>query len=116
MTAKPAYRKDPHADDPATSGKFGDHVTADHVVAYNDSSTALGGQSVGLYIQDLASGHQAFMAQRTKGAKETAKNLRDWIGPWQKVRFIYTDGSPELNKACADLEWYHGVSTRAARE
>lgn len=110
VTQKPAYRRPPQedADLPAA---FGDHLAADHVIAYNDLSSSAAGDAVALMIADFGAGCCCFRAQKTKGGKETACKLREFIGPKHTASYIYIDGSKELAEACDLLSVAHGTST-----
>ena len=55
---------------------------------------------IGLY--DLAKHFFGAYAVPSKGDMYIEKTFNDYLGA-VKPGMIYTDGSPELNKACADL-------------
>ena len=112
MTRKPARRRPPPEAGEIPKA-FGDHLTADHVIAYNDASTSLAGDTVALMVRDLGTGCRCMKAQKGKTAKETFKNLQNFIGTKQEASYIYTDGSKELAEApkvreafCAAFPWF----------
>ena len=47
----------------------------------------------------------------TKSSQETKKSLRKFLGPWEKLKVIWTDNSLEFGKACEELSWNHCTST-----
>ena len=106
ITKKPCKRnQDPDADKPE---KFGEAITADHMIAGRDESSYKG-DTVTCVILDRGTGWlQAFPA-KAKSAAETKKAFMRFTNETPKR--VYTDGSHEFKAAMLDLNWPHDVST-----
>ena len=48
---------------------------------------------------------------KTKHAHDALKGFQKFLGPQQKAKHVYTDGSKEFEKALDDLEISHDTST-----
>ena len=102
MTKSPAFRV-PLGDEGQPRPAFGEHLIADAIIAYNSLSTSVDGEAVALFIRDIGAGTRELRALRTKGAQPSAKVAREFIGPWSECKFMYTDGSKELEEMCEIL-------------
>ena len=90
--------------------KFGDLITAHHKVLNEDCESRNNHRYV-VVVQDLATQWTQSYPCKTKTSQETDKSLRKFLGPSEKPKVIYTDGSLAFGKSCEDFSWNHRTST-----
>ena len=91
--------------------KFGDQITADHIVASSEYNMGMTGDQVAVVIKDRATDYIAGIPLKSKSAEDARAALDDFQGPSSPVRVCYTDNSPELIAAVRELKWLKGKST-----
>ena len=84
--------------------KFGDSCTADHIICRGDASAGYKGERDCVMLYDRATRWLSGVPVQTKAAKHAYKAITQFAGR-QKIRFMHTDESKELIKACDD----HGI-------
>ena len=82
---------------------FGDHVTADFKVMFQDKkSWGIDGQRCVLIIYDSATEFIAAYPMTENSTEQVVAAYLDFMGN-QKIKYIYCDGGPELVAACKSL-------------
>jgi hypothetical protein len=104
-----------HSVEPAPT-RFGEIITADHILANSEEAEGILGERTALSIYDLGTAVTDCYALRDKTADEAYAALQDFRGPRAQFDYVYTDNSPELAKALADLGFPHGKSTPGIHE
>ena len=97
------------ADPPLT--RFGEIVTADHIIANTDEAEGILGERAALSVYDLGTTTTDCYAFKDKTSDEAYAALQDFRGPKAYSDYVYTDNSPELSKALRDIGFPHGKST-----
>ena len=95
---------------PESNKKFGDLITADHIVVGEEEASQHGDRAA-LVLQDAASRWIDCYPSATKTAEDTQQALQNFVGSNDKVKRFYTDGSGELITAAKRLAWRHDTST-----
>ena len=98
------------SDDELIAQKFGDLVTADHIIIATESDYSRHGDTAVLGCQDLATKWIGGYPAPHKTAEETIKALQHFAGK-EKVALLYSDGSGELEAAACALQIPHDIST-----
>ena len=91
--------------------KFGDVITADHIVTMDPDAASVDGDACAVVIVDRATGWMGCYPTATKSAEEAKKALQDFVGNTDSVGCLYTDNAEELNIAADELGWRHHTST-----
>ena len=99
-----------HDPDEAPS-KFGEQVTADHIIAQDVVDESVLGDRTALIVLDRATKWLDAFPLLTKTALDTANALKEFLGPEDKIESFYSDSSPELKKVAHDNGWEHTAST-----
>ena len=86
-------------------------MTADTIIALNEKSLGIAGQSAALIIGDIGTDVCECRAMKTKGAATHKKAISEFKGPYDTITHMRTDGSKELETACEQLELPHDTST-----
>ena len=84
--------------------EFGDQVTADHIISRSARSESITGALDSLLIYDRATRWIDCYPVRSQGANDVYNRFLQFIGPWQKVKYVYTDDSAALKAALAELK------------
>ena len=90
--------------------KFGDLVTADHIVLGSEKDFSRHGDTAALVCQDFGTKWIAGYPAPEKSGAESVKALQHFVGR-AKVKLLYSDGSGELEAATDTLVIPHDVST-----
>ena len=91
--------------------RFGDSLTADHIVLAKDEAADKHGDKYALVVFDKFTGIlMAYPAVRKDAATPKA-SFQSFVAPNDEIKHIYTDNSGELQKACRELGWRHDTST-----
>ena len=90
--------------------KFGESITADHAVV-SESDKSKEGDRAALVMQDRYTHWLYAQPLRTKDHKDAKEALAKFMPPGQKPWHTYTDDSPELKRACRELEFPHDTAT-----
>ena len=99
-----------HADGLPEPVLFGDSLIADHAII-NEDDMSRSQDRAALVVQDRATRWiQAYPAP-SKNAEQTGMALQRFMGPGNKPKYIYTDGSHEFEKAAKELGWLHDESS-----
>ena len=85
------------ADPPPT--RFGEIVTADHIIASTDEAEGILCERTALGVYDLGATTTDCYALKDKTSDEADAALRDFRGRKAYFDYVYTDNSPELSKA-----------------
>ena len=91
--------------------KFGEQVTADHIIAQDVVDERVLGDRTALIMLDRATKWLDACPLLTKSALDTANALKDFLGPKDKIESFYSNNSPELKKVAHDNGWEHTTST-----
>ena len=88
---------------------FGDSLTADHAII-NEDDMSRAQDRAALVVQDRATRWIQSYPARSKSAEQTGMALQRFMGPGNKPKYMYTDGSQEFENAAKDLGWLHDES------
>ena len=99
----------PHADDLPPPQAFGDSITGDHKIL-NKDDTSRDHDRVALIIFDRFTRWLQAYPSSTKSAKEVRYAFRQFLGPYLKAKYVYTDNAAEFKKALEELEYPHDTS------
>ena len=91
--------------------RFGDLITADHVILGSGRNTSRSGDTAALVCYDRASGALGVYPMSSKGAEETIQAFHHFVPPTVVPKLVYTDCSPELSAALRNLQWRHDTAT-----
>ena len=89
---------------------FGDHIVADHVQIVERLEQGINGECYGLVVKDIHSQFRYAYTTKSKDARESEKSLVHFLRHTDEVGVIYTDNSPELEKALGNLNYRHQTS------
>jgi hypothetical protein len=89
---------------------FGDCVTADHIIV-GEKQESRRHDTVAVIVQDRATYWLGGYPKASKTTEDTVTALQHFVGPHEKVKFFYSDGSGELEGATKVLKWCHDTST-----
>ena len=89
--------------------QWGDIVTADHVDCRQTQMIGLDDQRGALIVRDLYSGLIQTYPVSSRTAEETATSIQHFRGTF-RIKVFYTEGAPEFERACADLQICHETS------
>ena len=94
---------------------FGDCVTADHIIV-GEKQESKRHDTVAVIVQDRATYWLAGYPKASKTTEDTVAALQHFVGPNDKVKFFYTDGSGELESAAKIMKWIPSASQRRRRK
>ena len=77
---------------------FGDCVTADHIII-GEKQESRRHDTVAVIVQDKATHWLAGYPKASKTTEDMIAALQHFAGPHDKVKFFYSDGSGELERA-----------------
>ena len=83
--------------------KYGDQVTADHLISNREDCQGVEGSAYAVVIFGIGTRYLECYPPADKGATEARLSLQDFIGPWQTVSSFPCDGAKELYRAAVDL-------------
>ena len=90
--------------------RFGDSVTADHMIAKNENSKGLNNACYAMVIGDNYTEWLEFAAQGQRNSLEAYAALNRFANN-TKVKEFYCDNAPELLQAAKTLKWVNPTST-----
>ena len=96
--------------------KFGDLVTADHLVSTADDSQGWEGERFGFVILDGATRWHDCAPSANRTQAEVVRALSEFTGPRARVGTFRSGSAPELLAASAELGWGHESSTPSVSE
>ena len=102
MTRKHAPTRRP-VDMTAIPTKFGEQVTAYHLISNREYCQGVEGSAYAVVVVDIGTRYLDCYPTADKGATEARLSLQDFIGPRQTVSSCQCDGAKELYKAAVDL-------------
>ena len=91
--------------------RFGESLSADHLVSHSEKSQSLLGDENAVVIFDRYSSWKGIYPVPSKSGDDSFTSLQHFVGPRTKVGNIYTDNSPELAVAIRHLGWCHTTNT-----
>eukprot|EP00971_Amphidinium_carterae_P233962 4642635-Amphidinium_carterae.1 len=89
---------------------FGDVVTVDHAIAMSPADYGVNGEMAMIVILDVYTRWLQCYPVESKEAEEVCDALRDFSGPYLKIKVMYSDNAPELVKAAYERSWVHECS------
>jgi hypothetical protein len=100
-------RKDPSMKTKPT--KYGQLLLGDHFIL-SETEAGFDGERASLNTLDVGTMWTDVGPAKSKSAMDSELTLREHVGDNVVTRF-FSDGSPELKKAAAELQWVHETST-----
>ena len=97
------FRKDGGGD--TVVEKFGDVVTADHIVTVHPDNISVDGDADAVVIRDRATRWTEVAPTAMKSQPEATLALRIFAGPTAEVKEFYSDNADELVNAAKELGW-----------
>ena len=91
--------------------KFGDHVTADHLINFGERNEGDDGELVAMVFKDVYTDVRYCYPSASKHTRECVAAMKHFIGPKVEVGVFYSDEAPELKRAAAEMKWRHHVGT-----
>ena len=91
--------------------KFGDHLTADHLITSDDREVGIDHSRVALVIRDVATDFRYVYPAARKTSHQCVMAFKHFIQTGESVNIFYSDNAPELVKAADQMEWKHVQST-----
>ena len=94
----------------ATSGfklnakDFGDLCTRDHIIAYDDLSRGIRNEREALAVKDIATGCISGFPLMTKSSEDASCALKEFTGPYDRIKCVHSDPAPELRASLAELD------------
>ena len=110
LTRKPArrVRRDPES----LPKRFGDLINADHIISQSDDAQGLMGERDALIIVDRYSDYIDVFPVMRKTTEDAHAGFVEFLGTDKPTdMYIWSDSSPELNKAVKQLLLPHGRAT-----
>ena len=83
---------------------FGDCVTADHIII-GEKQESQRHDTVAVIVQDKATYWLAGYPKASKTTDDTVAALQNFVGPHDKVKLFYSEGSGELKGAAKVTKW-----------
>ena len=90
--------------------KFGDVVTADHIILRDSEEYSRHGDTCILVLQDRHSMWIEAIAANGNTQEESRRIMRKLI-PKERVSLFYSDNAQELTNAAEELDWLNTTST-----
>ena len=91
--------------------KFGDQVTADHIVAYSENSMGVTGDQAAVVFGDRATGYFDGFPLKGKTTPDTSHALRCSAGS-ERIARAWSDNSPELIATMIENKVVHDLGTQ----
>ncbi len=91
--------------------KFGDQVTADHIVAYSENSMGVTGDQAAVVFGDRATNYFDGFPLKGKTTPDTSHALRCFAGS-EVIARAWTDTSPELIATMIENKVAHDLATQ----
>ena len=91
--------------------KFGDHLTADHLITSDDREIGIDQSRVALVVRDVATDFRYVYPAARKTSHQCVMAFKHFVRTGETVNVFYSDRAPELVKAADQLEWKHVQST-----
>ena len=108
MTKPPSYKKG--GSETVVADKFGDHITADHLILRDDEEEAIDGSRNALVIIDIATDFRYVYPSARKTTRECVLALKHFTRGRDDIGVFYSDNAEELVKAASELKWRHVTS------
>jgi len=108
MQLKRTTRRKPSNE--AQAAKFGEMVTADHLIAQDIVDESILGDKTALVVLDRGTKWLDVFPLLDKSAEQANLAMIEFMGN-QIMGSFYTDGSPELRKVAEGNHWKHSTST-----
>ena len=109
MTKPPSYKKG--GSETVVADKFGDHITADHLILRDDEEEAIDGSRNALVVKDIATDLRYYVyPSARKTTRDCVPALKHFTRGRDDVGVFYSDDAEELVKAAAELRWRHVTS------
>ncbi len=89
--------------------KFGEQITADHIVAYSERSMGVTGDCAAVVFGDRATGWFDGIPIASKTTVDTSSALRHFAGS-EKIKRAWPDNSPERIATFAELHIIHDTA------
>ena len=89
--------------------KFGDQITAYHIIAYSDRSMGVTGDCAAVVFGDRATGWFECFPIAGKTTVDTSNALRHFAGS-EKIKRAWSDNSPELIATFHEINVIHDTS------
>ena len=90
--------------------KFGEEVTIDHWVARDDISRGHKYETVALTFRDRATCWIECYGTKTNSIQQTTRALMNIVGTTDKIKYVYSDGAVELQRAAESIGADHDSS------
>ena len=91
--------------------KFGDHLTADHLITSDDREIGIDQSRAALVVRDVATDFRYVYPAARKTSHQCVMAFKHFVRTGESVNIFYSDRAPELVKAADQLEWKHVQST-----
>jgi hypothetical protein len=101
LVKKHARRRRVNPDDMPT--RFGEQVTADHLISSRENSVGYDGSKYAIVIYDIATSYRDCFPTGDKDAIDARLALQQFVGPRSTVESFHCDGAKELYNAVVDL-------------
>ena len=108
---RPSVKRSARADPGPMPEKFGEVITADHIVTLDAGDKALHGERNALVMKDIAAGFLSCYPAAERSYSEALKAVLHFVGPKEKVGLFYSDNNGEMKKAATTLGLRHRNST-----
>ena len=91
--------------------KFGDHITADHLINYGERNEGGSGELVAMVFKDVYTDIRYCYPAARKHTRDCVEAMKHFVGPDVEVGIFYSDEAPELKRAASEMRWRHHVGT-----
>ena len=91
--------------------KFGDHLTADHLITSDDREIGIDQSRVALVVRDVTTDFRYVYPAARKTSHQCVMAFKHFVRTGETVNVFCSDRAPELVKAADQLEWKHVQST-----
>ena len=108
MTKPPSYKKG--GSETVDADKFGDHITADHLILRDDEEEAIDGSRNALVVKDIATDFRCVYPSARKTTRDCVLALKHFTRGRDDIGVFYSDNAEELVKAASELKWRHVTS------
>ena len=87
------------------STKFGDHITADHLITRDVNEESIDGDRVAMILKDVATNFGWVYPSARSRAKDCVLAFRHFVAPSDEVGVFYSDNADSLRLACREVGW-----------